>query len=106
MSGGCAQNVQHIRAPLRNIDLRYLDQLVSAALVPLGRSAMNARCFDERLIALGIVGVDGLPWRKEEGLPMVRIGRQERLQLAVRQRANLVQHAKRVDNATLEEDEA
>src|SRR5262245_16302612 len=105
-SGGCAQYLQDIRAPFGNTDLRYLNHLVPAALVPLRGSSTDARSFDQRLIALGIVGVDGLPWREEEHLPMIRIRRQVRPQLAVRQRPRLVQHAKRVDDAALEEDEA
>jgi hypothetical protein len=58
------------------------------------------------LIALGIVDVDGLPWGKEEHLPMVRILRQEPLQLVFGQSTKLTQHAKRVDDSTLEEDQA
>src|SRR5262245_25695861 len=104
--GGSVQRLQDKRASFCNTDLRYLDHLVPAALVPCRRSSIKARRFNERLIALGIIGVDGLPRRKEEHLPMVRIRRQERLQLIFRQRADLVQHAHRVHDTTLEEDEA
>src|SRR5262249_57725425 len=103
---GCAQRLEDKGVSVCNTDLRYLDRLVPAALVPCRRSSIDARRFNKRLIALGIIGVDGLPRRKEEHLPMVRIRRQERLQLIFRQRADLVQHAHRVHDTTLEEDEA
>src|SRR5215467_7794105 len=86
-SCGCAQHSQDIHASFRNTDLRYLDHLVPAAFIPCRRSSINARRFNERLIALGIIGVDGL-------------------QLIFRQGADLLQHAECVHDTTLEEDEA
>jgi hypothetical protein len=77
---------------------------VAARTVPLDDPGVNVDGLGERLVAFCVVGVDGLPRRQHEHDVMERVGREHGFQFDRGHRRRVVKHAKRLDQAAIEED--
>ena len=73
LGGVVCQRLQHIRTPLCNRNLGYLDELISAPTVPLLHGAVDRLSVLERVVAFGIAHVDRLPRRQDEDLGAVLV---------------------------------
>ena len=106
---GCVavcQRLEHIRTPLGNRNLGYLDELISASTVPLLRDAVDRLSVLERVVAFGIVHVDRLPRGQDEDLRKVLVLREPHAQLALVQGCDAIEPAKGIEDASLKEDVA
>src|SRR2546425_7161491 len=100
------QRLQHIRTPLWNRNLGYLDELISAPKVPLLRDAVDRLSVFERVVAFGIVHVDRLPRGQDEDLGTVLVLREPDAQLALLQGRDAIEPAESIEDASIKEDVA
>lgn len=88
-----AQSVQDEVASRLSVDARNLDELKPASLIPPADSTVYADCILEALVARGILGVDFLPWRKDERLETKRVIAHQLLNLNPAGLSRLLAHA-------------
>src|SRR6266545_1248239 len=101
------QRFEHIRTPLGNRNLGYLNELIAVEpTVPRLRDAVDPLSMLERVVAFGIARVDLVPRRQEKDLRKVLVRRKPRAQLTLAQRRDVIEPAQRIEDAAIKEDMA
>jgi hypothetical protein len=88
-----SQSVQDEVASSLSVDARNLDELKTASVIPAANSSVYPDCILEALVALGILSIDLLPWRKDERLNIKRVFAQHLLNFNPAGLSGLVSHA-------------
>src|SRR5579859_5613848 len=83
-----------------------LEYLISASTVPLLCDPVDRLSVLECMVALGIVLVNRLPRRQDEGLRKLLVFREPRAQLALVKGCDLIEPAQSIKDAWLKEDGA
>ena len=82
----------------------YLMDIVAAKAVPLQDFLMDIYGLCKCLVALGVIGVDRLPRRKDERRPVKRVLGEYCFQFFAGHRRDLLKHSKCVDESTIKKD--
>jgi hypothetical protein len=102
---GDGKRSKNIGAPLGDSTSWYFDDLVLAPAVPPGQRFVDLQGFCKSLVAFVIRGVDSLPRRQNEDASIVPILREKGSQFMRLKPCRLIDHAKSVDDASIEEDQ-
>src|SRR3984893_5786134 len=97
------QRLEHKPTPLLNRNHGDLEYLISASTVPLLCDPVDRLSVLERMVAFGIVLVNRLPRRQDEGLRKVLVLREPHAQLAHVQGCDLIEPAQGIKDASLKE---
>src|ERR1051325_7568303 len=100
----CCQRLEHKSASRVYRNHRDLEYLISASAVPVLCDPVDRLSMLERIVAFGIVLLNRLPRRQDENLRKVSVLREPDAQLALVQWCDLIERARGIKDASLEED--